>query len=1529
MKSGKKIISLFLTLFILLFTVSALAACGEEKYTVKFDSVGGTAVESVTVLPGEKISEPTTPTKDGYVFMGWYNGSVIWNFANDTVSSDITLIAKWISSVEANEATVSFDSKGGSPVNSINLVKGDKVTAPTAPAKPGYTFAGWFLDDKQFDFESYVVASDITLVAKWNVVSYPIVYETAGGVGAEGNPSSYTVESAALSIANPTRLGYDFIGWTFEGQTEPVKDLVIPSGSTNAYTLVANWQIVTYGLSYDLAGGIAGAEYPASFNVTSPDFLIANPTRDYYEFLGWTYEGQATPVKDLVVSIGTTGARHLVANWKAIEYPISYDIANGINNPENPTSYNVASGIITIKAPTRAGYEFKGWLYEGIEEPVMTLEIPAASTGARSFYAVWELVTYTITYHAEGALPYSNSGLTLTYTVNDLPLYPGSVYSQAGVFVGWFADEALTSEVKYINHCDNLNLYAKFVAPTEGLTYSDLGQGYEVNGYTGEEGTVYIPDFYNGKPVLSIGKAAFKNNEVVSTVYLPYTIALIDEEAFYNCDTLVSFNTRLDGILQEFGRLSFADCDALVAAEFGSNVTAIGDNAFFDNSSLKDIIFGQSISKIGSSAFENCDFIEVLSFPASLSEIGDRAFYSLASLTSVDFAENSELYSIGKEAFASAAALKSIVLPKSLTVISDKAFHSATALEAVSFAADSELSSIGNEAFRNCKSLTAIVIPAELTSIGDYAFYSASALASVAISEDSNLASIGAYAFYNCDSLTEFYIPKNVETIGNEAFSDSNNISKVTFAKDSVLSEIGISAFSNCSALTEILVPANATVKSWAFYGCHNLVSVQFPAADAGFGFASYFGGENYIPKKIENIIITGGDAIPAGEFASCTSLKSLKIHSLSGSLASLFGGAVPSTLYSVEISGGEIGANAFESCANVKSLTLGKNVTKVNEAALSGCRALEFLSVPFVGESKENEANGTLSFVFGSAPASLSYVEITDATVIHAEAFAGSSIKTVVLCDSVAAIGNAAFKACKKLELVSFGKDSALSEIGDEAFYGCTSLGSFTAPDNLLEIGKAAFFGANSLEAFNLSENSKLAVIGENAFNSCIALKAFTVPSSVTVLSDSAFAYAVKLESVTLSDNLVTVGASAFEGCASLATVTVSPDSKLTTLGSNAFKDCISLVSFDVVNSVLFINSSAFEGCTSLVNVNFSEDNKLEYLGSSAFKNCKRLGVISLPSTVTRIQNETFFACSSLASVSFGEGSQLSVIDQGAFEGCTTLITVSIPDGVTTISNRAFKECLSLTSVNFGAASQLSSILGYAFDSCISLNSFTLPAGVSEIGDYAFNNCLGLASFAFGETTSLSNIGSYAFADCDSLTSFTIPASVSYIGDFAFFGAEKLAAVSFAEGTAITYLPSYVFYDCVSLEKFTVPASVSYIGDYAFYNAKALKELIFAENSVLESIGNSAFRNAAALESFSAPASLRAIGAYAFSGCSGMKFAHFSLNINEIGSYAFRDCTLEIRFTEAFSGIIPTGWSTYWNPDLCPIIWGYTEPTA
>lgn len=1534
MKSSKKIISLFLTLFVLL-TAIALSACGEEGYTVSFDSVGGSNVDSVIVMPGEKVTAPTAPTKDGYVFMGWYNGTTVWNFETDTVESDMTLIAKWTSSVDADAVTVTFDSKGGSTVDPVTVGRGVYVGAPTTPAKPGYTFDGWYYNNEVFNFENTVVVKDMTLIAKWSLDTYVISYNTAGGQNTESNPTSYDVNCADIGIAYPTRVGYDFVGWVWEGQAEPVKDFVIKSGSTGHIILTACWQKTTYPLAYNLNGGIAGAEYPASYDVETASFAIANPTRDYYEFIGWTYEGQQEPKRDLTIEKGTVGSKTLVANWRAIEYTINYELSGGENNPENPASYNVASGIVTIKAPSRMGYIFKGWLYEGIEEPVMELEIAAASTGERSFTAVWEIITYTITYVAEGAQPVHGS-LKTTYTVEDLPLYPLSVYNTTDHFLGWCTDEALTSPVKYIETCSDLTLYASFIAPTEGIVYTDMGSYYEISGYEGEETVLYVPEIYNGKPVSGVTDRAFRDNETLKEIYLPVTLNTIGTEAFYNCDTLTAYNIRLDAFLHTIGTLAFADCDSITTFEAGFLLDTIGDKAFLDADSLSSVTLGMSTSLIGVSAFENCDNITSISITDAVDTIGDRAFYSCSQLSSLTFAEDGILTRIGNEAFTSASALTEITIPASLVTIGDNAFYSATKLSAVTFAEGSKLETIGKQAFRNCKLITTISIPDSVITIDNHAFYSASGLESVSFGEKSKLEFIGDFAFYNCDSITEITVPTSTRSIGAEAFSDSNAIATIIFSGESKLESIGTSAFSNCSKLTEILVPESATVGAWAFYGCINLKTVQLPAADANSPFASYFGGEKYIPTGIKNLTITGGDAIAVASFEKLTALETLSVPSLNGKLCTFFGGddnsVVPASLTRVEITGSaNIVEAAFKDCAKIKTIIFSDNVTSIASGALEGCTALEYIRIATIPSGK-----GTITDLFAKdfkedfgkkVPASLATVEI-NWKQIPAHCFENTYVKNVIINNELKTIGENAFYNCKQLVSVALNqKESELELIDNNAFFGCTALKNFTVTDKLTTIGDYAFSGCIALASIDCSDVSVLATLGTEAFSACSNLVSFTFPANFKNSGDRVFMNCTKLESIVINDAMTHIGESAFEGCKSLKTVTVNQESSLIEFGAYAFRGCASLESIDITNEVKTISANAFEGCSSLAAVNFSEANELLNLGEYAFDGCETLASITLPASVKRVQNGTFKGCSALASVSFGEGSVISAIDESAFEACSALSTVAIPAGVTTISNNAFRNCYALKSVSFANENELSSILAGAFNGCISLETIAIPAGVHTIGDSAFEGCLSLASVNFAEANALKTIGTRAFADCDAMTSFAVPAGVTEIGEYAFYNCQVLKSISFAEGIALAEIPAYAFYDCTALASFTVPACVTVIGDYAFYNAAALESVSFAEGTAIREIGKSAFRNNVKLASFTAPATLESIGEYAFSGCTGLSFVHLTLEIDVIGAYAFRDCSMQIRFTEAFDGFMPIGWDTYWNPEFCPIEWSYVAP--
>ena len=171
---------------------------------------------------------------------GTFNGSVTNNGAitggifYGTVSGDGT--------IEDNaKRMVSFDADGGSAVAAQKILRGQKAAEPTACEKAGYNFAGWYLGESRFDFDT-AITENITLTAQWKINQYTITYDLGGGT-AEGNPDTYTVETDTFTLKNPTRPGYTFTGWSGTGLTgENNMTVTIPKGSTGERSYTAHWR---------------------------------------------------------------------------------------------------------------------------------------------------------------------------------------------------------------------------------------------------------------------------------------------------------------------------------------------------------------------------------------------------------------------------------------------------------------------------------------------------------------------------------------------------------------------------------------------------------------------------------------------------------------------------------------------------------------------------------------------------------------------------------------------------------------------------------------------------------------------------------------------------------------------------------------------------------------------------------------------------------------------------------------------------------------------------------------------------------------------------------------------------------------------------------------------------------------------------------------------------------------------------------------------------------------------------------------
>ena len=202
-------------------TGEVMGAC-----TVTFQSEGGSEVAS-QIRANTPATRPADPTKEGYTFIGWYNGESEWDFETP-VTEKLTLTAKW----QINRYTITFDTAGGSEVAPITQDYGSTITAPANPTKTGYTFAGW---DKTIP--ATMPAENITLTARWTVNQYTITLKPENG--GEDIVITQDYGTAITAPANPTKTGYTFAGWDKTiPATMPAEDMTITARWTENRVIV-------------------------------------------------------------------------------------------------------------------------------------------------------------------------------------------------------------------------------------------------------------------------------------------------------------------------------------------------------------------------------------------------------------------------------------------------------------------------------------------------------------------------------------------------------------------------------------------------------------------------------------------------------------------------------------------------------------------------------------------------------------------------------------------------------------------------------------------------------------------------------------------------------------------------------------------------------------------------------------------------------------------------------------------------------------------------------------------------------------------------------------------------------------------------------------------------------------------------------------------------------------------------------------------------------------------------------------------
>ena len=410
------------------------------EYTIITLLEGGNAGTSqVYFYTVEQTVTLPTPTRTGYTFLGWTGEGITTPQPNVTIPKGSTGDKRYIENWELTEYNITMDLNGGSGETTLLYTVIDDEFALPTPTRNGYEFVGWTGEGITTPQTSVKIPKGSTgnkaYTANWQVIEYTITLDTNGGPVV--SPIKYTVEDL-FTLPYILRPGYEFAGWTLDGSGMlPFTPLIIYPGTTGDLHYKAEWRLAEYTITMDLDGG-SGQE-KVVYTITDEDFELPTPTRNGYEFVGWTGERITTPQTSVKIPKGSTGNKAYTANWKVIRYTITLVTNGGPVIASIP--YTVEDSVTLPIPPERPGYEFAGWVLDGSGQfPSTPMIIPAGSTGDRLYKAEWRVATYTITYVSHG-----KAYNWVQYTINNqvyfgTPEEDPSYYLPGYTFVGWKID---------------------------------------------------------------------------------------------------------------------------------------------------------------------------------------------------------------------------------------------------------------------------------------------------------------------------------------------------------------------------------------------------------------------------------------------------------------------------------------------------------------------------------------------------------------------------------------------------------------------------------------------------------------------------------------------------------------------------------------------------------------------------------------------------------------------------------------------------------------------------------------------------------------------------------------------------------------------------------------------------------------------------------------------------------------------------------------------------------------------------------
>jgi len=482
--------------------ITLYAKWEEYRPTVSFKQsvINNLIMDSISVNYNDTMSEPATPSCDGYTFIGWYDDedySKPFNFSA-SITEDTTVYVKWEKNPKVSFASNVDEWKQGAQYVEYKTALGTLNT----PELEGYNFVGWYKDagySTKYDFNSAVTA-DITIYAKWEIKTYTVTFNSNGG----SSVTSYQRIPHGAKIdapAAPIKSGYEFWGWCKDSACLSKFDFLNDTVTSNI-TLYAEWGRGGITISFDSRGGDAVEDV----RLAQGDSLgesMPTPIRTGYHFVGWYTEAAYS---NRVYS-STTFVENdvLYARWEINSYTVIYNANGGSGYMTNSVLHYGTESTLKANAFTRTGYTFIGWNIEADAENYIysdgnkVINLCKENDAEITLYAIWKEQDIVVTLDANGGSVYPND-FSVTYgsLYGELPTPERAGYE----FLGWYTAKAGGTKVTEQTQMTSAvahTLYAHWKILTYKISYNLNGGTFAENGkypssYTVEDLPLNITD---------------------------------------------------------------------------------------------------------------------------------------------------------------------------------------------------------------------------------------------------------------------------------------------------------------------------------------------------------------------------------------------------------------------------------------------------------------------------------------------------------------------------------------------------------------------------------------------------------------------------------------------------------------------------------------------------------------------------------------------------------------------------------------------------------------------------------------------------------------------------------------------------------------------------------------------------------------------------------------------------------------------------------------------------------------------------